>query len=201
MWEEWIFLLESYNIPIIDSMIVKKLSDAEKFFNIYKKIVIKLYTPQVLHKTEEKLVYVCENQFALHRAFINLTKKQKWFNGDIVVQAFVDGLPLIIGGKHDSTFGPVIMVGAGGIYTEVLGDVSFRLAPVSLTEANKMIKELKSYKLIRGVRGKKYDINTLTKTIVNVSKLLVKEKVKEIDLNPFILLEKGGFAVDIRILS
>lgn len=123
----------------------------------------------------------------------------------ILVQSMVKhGIEMIVGGLRDQCFGPVITVGAGGIFVEMLKDIAMRLAPVSLDEALTMIKELKTYKLLKGYRNMpEADIDALANIIVKVSNLITMvEDIQEIDLNPVIVkpLGDGASVVDVRIL-
>ncbi|MGI0089068.1 MAG: acetate--CoA ligase family protein, partial [Nitrosopumilaceae archaeon] len=109
----------------------------------------------------------------------------------------------IIGSKLEPGFGPVVMFGMGGIYVEVLKDVTFRLAPVTDTEADEMISSIKTSKLLQGVRGEKpSDIKKLSECIQRLSQLVTNFKeIKELDMNPVLVFEngKGCKVVDVRI--
>lgn len=113
--------------------------------------------------------------------------------GFLVQEMAPSGLEFIVGGKRDPSFGPVVMVGLGGIYVEVFRDTSLRLAPVTRKEANEMVSELKSYTLLQGVRGKgPFDVEALIDVICRVSSLMSKcQEITEIDLNPVICHPKG----------
>ena len=102
-------------------------------------------------------------------------------------------MELILGGKHDKDFGPVVMFGMGGIFVEVFEDVSFRLAPICREEAYEMIEETKGYSLLKGVRGEKpFDIPSLADALVRFSILLADfPEIAELDLNPIKIFEKG----------
>ena len=102
------------------------------------------------------------------------------------------GLEIIAGLKRDPQFGPVILVGMGGIYVEVFHDVSMRLIPVSRDDIEEMLKETKVIKLIEGARGKVYDKAALIDAVLRLSELAVKRPdIEEIDINPFFLYEEG----------
>ena len=113
------------------------------------------------------------------------------------------GKEMIVGMNRDVQFGPLIMFGLGGIYVNVLRDVSFRLAPVSMRAASDMISEVKSYALLRGVRGEpSSDIESIVDTILRVSRLSLDFKeINEIDINPLFVYErgKGSLALDVKI--
>jgi acyl-CoA synthetase (NDP forming) len=112
------------------------------------------------------------------------------------------GIELIIGASIDKQFGPIIMCGSGGIYTEILNDVTFRLAPIDLKEAMNMIGELKIYSILKGARKQKeMDIAGIADTIKKVSEIISSGGVSEIDLNPIIVSDKDATVVDALIFK
>ena len=112
------------------------------------------------------------------------------------------GVEVIIGGLRDPQFGPVVMFGTGGISVELMKDVSYRIAPLDKKEALEMIREVKGYPLLTGFRGSKpADIDSLSETIVKLSEILIEiEDIKEIEINPLIVYEKGVAAVDVKVI-
>lgn len=121
----------------------------------------------------------------------------------LLVQRMVaDKVELIIGGKHDSTFGPVVMVGFGGVFTEILGDVAFRVAPLSLKDAEAMLAELRGRSLLERVRGQEaLDRTALVQAVLAVSRLITEnEQIVELEINPLMVLPSGVLAVDARAL-
>jgi acyl-CoA synthetase (NDP forming) len=119
------------------------------------------------------------------------------------VQEFVkDGKEVIIGMKRDPQFGSMIMSGSGGIYVSVFNDVSFRLAPVSKTVAQEMIKSTKAFKVLSGIRGEKpSDIESVIECLQRISQLALEfPEVLEIDINPLRIFEKGCKAVDAQMV-
>ena len=119
----------------------------------------------------------------------------------ILIQEFVKGKELILGIKKDPTFGQAIMLGLGGIYAEVFKDVSFRVCPITEHDADSMIHELKSKDLLFGVRGERpANIHLLKTAMINLSRLALKYDIEELDINPFILNDRTGKAVDVRIV-
>jgi len=112
------------------------------------------------------------------------------------------GNEVAIGMNRDDQFGPTIMFGLGGIFIEILKDVSLRVAPINKNEALEMIKEIKGFKILDGARGnKKANINTLVDILVNVSNLSLKEEqIKSIDFNPVIVNESKALVADFRII-
>jgi acyl-CoA synthetase (NDP forming) len=114
-----------------------------------------------------------------------------------------EGVEVIVGGKKDRDFGPVLMVGLGGVFTEIIDDVVFRLAPLSKEECLEMLKELKGYRIFTGFRGKNpSDLNTLADILMKFSNLLSDfPQISEADLNPVRVFEEGSGAsvLDARI--
>ncbi len=113
-----------------------------------------------------------------------------------------DGQECIIGMIRDPQFGPVIMFGLGGIFVEILKDVSFRVAPLSEEDIDEMIKEIKGYKVLTGIRGEKHkDIDAIRNILARLSDFAIDNpEVKETDLNPVIVHEKGASIVDSRMI-
>jgi len=121
----------------------------------------------------------------------------------VMVQAMVPlGCEVIIGGKRDPSFGPVVMFGLGGIYVEILDDVAFRLAPLAPEQAGRMIDEVRGSRLLRGLRGQPaVDRTAVVQALLAVSRLLVEcPEVLEIDVNPLMALEHGAAAIDARVV-
>jgi acetyltransferase len=123
----------------------------------------------------------------------------------VIIQETVkvkEGTSVIIGMKRDRQFGPLIMFGLGGIFVEILNDVSFGIAPLNQSEAEKLISSIKGYKILKGVRGEKEkDINSIIEILLKISELsLCFPQIKEIDLNPIKVFEKGYSAIDFKII-
>jgi len=129
--------------------------------------------------------------------------KNAEIKGCLVVEMVKGGKEMIIGSKLEPGFGPVLMLGLGGIYVEVLKDVTFKLAPVSISEANDMIQSIKTKKILQGVRGEKpSDVEKLSECIQRLSQLVTDFKeIKELDMNPVLVMEKGKGCriLDVRI--
>jgi acyl-CoA synthetase (NDP forming) len=121
----------------------------------------------------------------------------------LMVQRMVDdGVEVILGGKRDHTFGPVVMFGLGGIHVEVLEDVAFRVAPLSRADAEEMIEEVRGRRLLDGVRGRSaVDRGALVAALLSLSRVLVENPgIAEVDINPLIALRGGAIAVDARMV-
>lgn len=203
-------LLSSFDIPMAKSYLCKTINDAEKYAEeIRFPVVMKILSSDILHKTEANCVFVgVNNKEDVRKTFELIMNNGKSYNPKAVIDGVLiqemaeKGLEVIIGMKTDAQFGPVIMVGMGGIYVEVFKDISLRLLPIGVNDAYEMIMETKLYEIINGARGTNYDMDELVKVLLRVSNL-VKENssISEIDINPFFLYEngKGGKGVDALI--
>ena len=194
-------ILKKYKIPYAKYVVVKnekKLSDVKK---IKFPLVAKAIGSKIIHKTEIKgVIKNINSEQEVTSAFKNLKRIKKCEK--VMFQEQKEGIELIIGSKHDDVFGYIVSVGMGGIYTEIFKDVSFRICPISTKDAEKMLTELKGYDILKGYRNKKgINIEKVREIIFKVSKLSVKEKISEMDINPLICNEDNCWAVDVRILK
>ncbi len=209
--EEGQEILRAYGFPLPKSSLAKNENEAAK---IAKKIgypvVMKIVSPQIIHKSDAGGVKVnLTNDNEVKTSFKAIIKNAKKYDkkaeikGVLIVEMVKGGKEMIIGSKLEPGFGPVIMLGMGGIYVEILKDVTFRLAPVTDLEANDMISSIKTKKLLEGVRGEKpSDINKLSECIQRLSQLVTDFKeIKELDMNPVLVMEKGKGCkiLDVRI--
>jgi acetyltransferase len=124
--------------------------------------------------------------------------------GVLVQEMLPGGVEAIVGTVDDPVFGPCIMFGLGGVFVEALKDVSFRVAPLSRVDAEEMISEIQGYSVLRGLRGKPpVDTEALIDIILKVSRLVIDHKntIKELDINPLILFEKGAKVADALIIK
>ncbi len=209
--EEGQQVLKAYGLPLPTSALAKNESEAVKIANkIGYPVVMKIASPQIIHKSDAGGVKVnLTNDKEVKDAFKKIVKNAKKYNKDaeikgvLIVEMVKGGKEMIIGSKLEPGFGPVIMLGMGGIYVEVLKDVTFKLAPVTSKEADDMISEIKTQKLLQGVRGEKpSDIVKLSECIQRLSQLVTDFKeIKELDMNPVLVMEKGKGCkiLDVRI--
>ena len=209
--EEGQQILKAYGLPLPASALATSREQAVK---IAKKIgypvVMKIASPDIIHKSDAGGVLVnLVNESQVKAAYTTIINNAKRYNkkanilGVLVVEMVKGGKELIIGSKMELGFGPVVMLGMGGIYVEVLKDVTFRLAPVTDKESNDMITSIKTQKLLQGVRGERpSDITKLAECIQRVSQLVTDFKeIKELDMNPVLVMEKGKGCriLDVRI--
>ena len=209
--EEGIQILRTYGFSLPKNILAKTESDAVKAAKkIRFPVVMKIASPQIIHKSDAGGVKVgLKNDKEVRSAFREIVKNAKKYDkkalikGVLIVEMVKGGKEMIIGSKLEPGFGPVIMLGMGGIYVEILKDVTFRLAPVTDKEANDMISSIKTQKLLKGVRGEKpSDINKLSECIQRLSQLVTDFKeIKELDMNPVLVMEKGKGCkiLDVRI--
>jgi len=209
--EEGQQVLKAYGLPLPQSALAKTEADAIKIAKqIGYPVVMKIASPQIIHKSDAGGVKVnLTNDAEIKSAFKTIIANAKKYNknaeikGVLIVEMVKGGKEMIIGSKLESGFGPVIMLGMGGIYVEVLKDVTFKLAPVTNKEADDMIASIKTQKLLQGVRGEKpSDIAKLSECIQRLSQLVTDFKeIKELDMNPVLVMEKGNGCriLDVRI--
>lgn len=173
-------------------------------------VVMKIESPQILHKTDIGGVKLNINSSEdVIKSFYEIIGSAHMFYpnatvfGVNVLKMVPQGREIIVGLNRDVTFGALIMVGLGGIYVNFLKDVSFGLAPLNMAEASKMVTETKAYTLLRGIRGEKAsDINSVIDTVLRVSQLSSDfEEINEVDINPLFVYESGNgcLALDVKI--
>ena len=198
-----------FNLPRHD--LAQSADEAAKLFAEIGagKAVMKIVSPEILHKTDAGgVVLNIDSEAKARAAYDELMTNAKRYDasarifGVMITPMLAGGVECIIGSSYDVTFGPTIMFGLGGIFVEVLKDVAFRVAPVNAPEAARMIREIKSYPLLEGVRGKKgVNIAALTEAVTKLSYMVTELKdVAEVDLNPVFATENGIDIVDARIV-
>jgi acetate---CoA ligase (ADP-forming) len=205
-------ILKSYGIPTAKSILAKTPEEAaEAAQNIGFPVVLKITSSDILHKTDVGGVKIgLNNKVEVKEAFreIMLSVEKKVPDADIegitVYHMIRKGQEVIVGGKRDPVFGPVIVFGLGGIMVELLHDVSFGIAPLSKKEAIEMINKTKAAKLLKEFRGgAAYDIEAVAETIVKLSMLMIDfEEIEEVDINPLRVNEKnkGVIGLDVKMV-
>ncbi len=171
-------------------------------------LAVKAISRQALHKTEVGGVTL--NIESDHALLDTIKTMQLRFSqqgllppeGFILQKMLTGGREIILGGKRDPSFGPLVLLGLGGIYAEVFGDVALRLAPIQAFDVEEMLNELRGGRLLTGVRGQpSIDRPMLVETMLGLSRLLVEmDEILEIDLNPVLAFENGVQIVDARII-
>jgi acetyl-CoA synthetase (ADP-forming) len=167
-------------------------------------VVLKVCSPEVSHKTESGLVAVdLRNEADLEAAFRQIGKASPVKDADYLVQEMVKGRrELVVGMVCDPQFGPCVMFGLGGIFTEVLGDVTFRPAPLDESDAMEMLMEIRGNKILGAVRGMEaVDLDSLVQCLMAMGKIgMAHEEIQAIDVNPVIVRGNIPIAVDALVI-
>jgi acyl-CoA synthetase (NDP forming) len=204
-------LLKAYHIPYPDHALARNADEATRIAdNLEYPVVLKIVSSEVVHKSDVGGVQAnLTNAESVKKAFqqildhILLNAPYAQTKGVLVCQQAPPGLEVIVGALKDLTFGPVIMFGLGGVFTEILKDVSFRLAPLLRKDAEDMIHEIRGYPLLTGIRGRAVcDTQALVDLLLNLSQLVMAHpEIDELDLNPVRVYERGLMALDVRLIS
>ena len=204
-------ILDAYGFPLPNSALAATEDEAVDAANkVGYPIVMKIASPQIVHKSDAGGVKVnLINDDEVRNGFKTIMENAKKYDsnaeikGVLIVEMVKGGKEMIIGSKLEPGMGPVVMLGMGGIYVEILKDVTFRLAPLTDQEANDMISSIKTKKLLDGVRGEKpSDIKKLAECIQRLSQLVTDfTEIKELDMNPVLVMEQdqGCKILDVRI--
>ena len=204
-------LLKKYGIPLPEEGVAENKEEAVSIAeNLGYPVVLKILSPDILHKTDAGGVLLdIKSRAEMERGYREVLRKAKTYKGNariegVLVQRQVPkGREVIVGTLRDKQFGSVVMFGLGGIFVEVLKDVSFRIAPIDKSEALKMVREIKGYPVLKGVRGDPpADTRAVASVIAAASRIAhERENILEMDINPLIIYPKGGLAVDVRIIT
>jgi acetyl coenzyme A synthetase (ADP forming)-like protein len=209
---EGIELLKCYGFNVLSNALAKTEDEAAA---IAKEtgfpVVLKIVSEQILHKSDAGgVVLGLENQEDVKRAFSDIIRRAAEYNPDaeikgVLVQKMAPaGSEVILGLNRYPIFGPLLMVGIGGIFVEVFQDVVFRLAPIGRNEARRMIRQIKGYRLFQGFRGRPpADVEIIEKSMVSLSNLAANHpEIVELDINPLLVHDRGAgaTAADCRII-
>jgi acetyl coenzyme A synthetase (ADP forming)-like protein len=205
-------VLEACGIPVAPYRVVRSVEDARcAAGELGWPVVLKTLSPRIVHKSDVGGVYVgVGDAEELARAWAQVAEEAPRRAGlapseveGVLVQKMVSGgKETIVGMTSDPQFGPVLMFGLGGIYVEALGDVVFRVHPVSDVDAHEMVRSIRGWRLLAGVRGEPAcDAAAMEEVIQRVSRLVGDfDEIAEMDVNPWLAFPSGGVAVDGRIL-
>ena len=193
-------LLRESGIPTTDFQVVDSYDDID-LRKLRFPVVIKVCSPEILHKTDVGGVLLDIQKEAFEGEFAKM--RNKFPKEPILVESMQDRrAEVIIGLIDDPTFGLTIMFGLGGIYTEVYKDVTFRVVPIKKQDAEEMLSEIRAAPILEGFRKIKVDRDALVNLLMKVSALGVKymDKLDQMDLNPVFVKEKGVVVVDAKML-
>ncbi len=205
-------VMEAYGMRLPQSHLARSPDEAVQLAaQIGYPVVLKIASPDILHKSDIGAVKLgLSNPTDVRDAYELIEYRARRYNptadiwGVLVQQMIVGGKEVIIGMSRDPQFGPLLMFGLGGIYVEVMKDVSFRLAPVDRRQAREMVQGIRSYPLLTGVRGEPpADVDAVVDTILRVSQLVTDfGEIVELDVNPLIVHEagQGATVLDARLI-
>jgi acyl-CoA synthetase (NDP forming) len=201
---------QGYGIPVAEWATASSPDEAlEVADRLGYPLALKVLSPHISHKSDVGGIALgIEDEESLKRAYDEMLSQVQEKAPDVPLEGFLlqrmisGGREVILGGKRDPSFGPVVMFGLGGVYVEVFDDVAFRVAPLTGEDAEEMIAEVKGSRLLRGIRGEKpSDVEAAVDCLLRLSQLLQDfPAIAEVDINPLIVLEKGAKAVDARIV-
>ena len=200
-------VLATYNLPVVSEELVDSAEDLLKATDrIGYPVVIKGCTADITHKTEKGLIRVdVRNEEEATAAFSEISAAMNGAAGgaSVLVQQLVKGKrELVVGLTRDSQFGPCVMFGLGGIFTEILKDTAFRVAPLEKQDALDMMQEIKACRILEAIRGMTaVDQDILAEILITVGQIgLENDCIKEIDINPVIISGGKPVAVDALVV-
>jgi len=208
-------LLRLYGITTSNDQLCTSAADAARAAKqIGFPVVLKVSSPDLLHKSDAGLVRVgVDSPQDVRAAYDDLLAKAKKVSrsmgkkarveGVLVCEMVRGGVEMLVGVSQDQLFGPVVTIGTGGVFTEVFGDVTFRVPPFDADEAGRALRELRGFKLLEGVRGAEAaDVKALVDTIMRVQRLALElaGDVRELDINPLVARPHGAVALDALVV-
>jgi acetyl-CoA synthetase (ADP-forming) len=199
-----------YQIPVTMFKLAESEEEAVEFAEtIGFPVVLKIVSPEIIHKSDAGGVKVnLKNTAEVKSAYRKILENAKKYDstakivGVLVQEMAPQSTEVIVGAVKDPQFGQTLMFGLGGIFVELLKDVTFRVAPLTREDAQEMMTKLKAYPLLTGYRNTPpADLDAIISILLNTSKLVMDHpEIKELDLNPIIAYEKGAKTVDARII-
>jgi len=205
-------LLAAYGVAVPESTVIVGADEIERAFGVLKPpVVVKILSPDILHKSDVggvkvNLKSVAEARDAVVAMMRSPSVADARIDGFLLEEMVPTGQEIVVGGLRDPQFGPLVMVGLGGVFVEVLADVSFRICPITTIDAREMLTELKGASILDGVRGappvsRDAIVDVLMK-MGGESGLLMRHAadIQEADLNPVIVSAAGAVAVDARLI-
>ena len=205
-------LLSTYGVAVPQSRVVQGVADVDAVMNsLIAPVVVKIMSPDILHKSDAGGVKINLRTAAEVKAAIDSMMhapkiKDARIDGFLIEEMVPAGHELVIGGLRDPQFGPLLMVGLGGIFVEILKDVSFRLCPITRIDAEEMLAELKGAAILKGARGTRpASLEAIIDVLLKVggdNGLLMQHAadISEADINPLIVSDTAAVAVDARFI-
>jgi len=199
-------LLKCYGFPMPAYGLARSETEALQFWNsVQGPVALKIHSPHISHKSDRGAVRLdLDSAVDIRKALLELQSIGGPGTEVLVQSMSKKGREVILGGKQDPTFGPVVLFGLGGIFVEVLEDVVWQLAPIGFDAAMQMIQNIKGGKVLRGVRGEApSDIEATAELLVRLSQLLADHPmIQEIDINPVMVFQSAGGAqaLDARVI-
>lgn len=203
-------LLELSGVAVARSLLVTDKGQLESVSaDLEYPLVLKIVSPQIIHKSDVGAVVLGLNTLdELEDGFSRILKNVETQCPDVKIVGILvqemapSSTEVIIGATRDPQFGPTVMFGVGGIMVEILKDVSFRVAPLTAEEAEEMVRDIRSFKILEGARGMpKSDLDAITEIVMKISEIMIDyPEIASIDLNPVLVYESGAIAVDARFI-
>ena len=202
-------LLRDFQIPVLSFEFCQTEEEAVRAVSSMGfPVVLKIVSPQIVHKSEAGGVKLnIRNEEELNRAYAEMMASVRNYDAQaeisgVLVSPFMTGAKeLIVGSVEDPQFGPVVMVGLGGIFVEIFKDISFGITPLDMEEATEMLENLKAYPILEGTRGQQgLPVGEIASLIVNVSRLISEQPILELDLNPVFCFPDQVLVADARVL-
>lgn len=205
-------ILAAAGVPVPEERLVRSAAEAAAAASLGARLVLKIVSPEITHKTEIGGVMLdvaageAASAFDELMARVRARAPRASLDGVLISPMLSDGVEMILGVQHDAVFGPVVMLGLGGIFVEVLRDVTFRIAPFGVEEARRMIGDLRGAAILEGARGKPpCDVAALAETLSRLSLFAAAQRGRftSIDINPLLVRPQGQgvAALDALILT
>ena len=208
---EAIRMLERYGIPYAEHGLARGPEEAARIADgLGYPVVLKVVSPDVVHKSDAGGVVIdlegADDVRGAYQGILDAVRdavQGAHIEGVLVCKQAPPGLEVIVGALDDATFGPAVMSGLGGVFTEVLDSATFRVAPLERRDAKEMIKEIKGHGVIGGARGQPgADVNALADPLLAVAQMVTDHpEIKELDVNLVRVFEQGLRVLDVRILE
>ena len=203
-------VLSKYGIPVPKYSVVSSEEELLKLATVLEfPLVMKIVSPDIVHKTDiggvEMNISNLEQIKKAYKSIVYHVRKNQpeaRINGMLFYKQAPKGVEVIVGMIRDPQFGPTVMFGLGGIFIEILKDITFRVCPVERADIEEMLTEIQGIKMLQGYRGQpRCDVNSIIDIILQISRMALDYPViKEIDLNPILVYEKGALVVDAKML-